>query len=410
MEPLIDIKHNTPGLTDVPGFRVNAVSCDIRGTGSDQLDLGILISREPCAAAGVFTQNDVFAAPVRVCRDRLKLSREPRYHGLVVNSGNANACTGEKGHEDARRMTSLAAAVCSVPDSSFFVASTGRIGVPLPMDRITEGIATCGRNLERDSAFGHAFAESILTSDTRTKTVTANVSYEGKHFTVAGVAKGAGMIQPNMATMLAFLATDIKIGSSTLQGILNSSVNASFNRISIDGDMSTNDTVLIFANGVSGLIAEEDASLLDAFRQAVLRICRDLAEMIVSDGEKIEHIVDLRIDGARDAEKAEAVARAIANSLLVKSSWYGNDPNWGRLIDAAGYAGAGIDQDRINLRYNDVVVLEGGLPVLENKPLWKQAVSNRRFSITLSLNQGNGSASLLTTDLTEAYVNYNKSE
>lgn len=410
MDPLIDIKHQTPGLTDVPGFRVNATACDIRGTGGDRLDLGILISREPCAAAGVFTQNDVVAAPVRVCRDRLKLSREPRYHGLVVNSGNANACTGTPGYEDARKMAALAAGVCGVSEASFFVASTGRIGVPLPMDRITEGIAVAGRNLERDSAFGHAFAESILTSDTQTKTVTATVSHQGKSFTVAGVAKGAGMIQPNMATMLAFLATDIRIGPSTLQGILNSSVNASFNRISIDGDMSTNDTVLIFANGVSGLIAEEDATLLDAFRQAVLRICRDLAEMIVGDGEKIEHVIDLRIEGARDADKAEAVARAIANSLLVKSSWYGNDPNWGRIIDAAGYAGAGIDPDKVGLHYNDVPVLANGLPVLENKPLWKKAVSNRRFTITLSLNQGNGSANLLTTDLTEAYVNYNKSE
>lgn len=410
VEPQIDIKHNTPGLTDVPGFRVNATGCNIRGTDPDRLDLGIVASREPCAAAGVFTQNDVCAAPVQVCRDRLKLSREPRYYGLVVNSGNANACTGKKGYEDARRMAALAASTCGVPESGFFVASTGRIGVPLPMDRIIDGIATCGRNLERDSAFGHAFAESILTSDTRTKTVTASVTLGSKQFTVAGVAKGAGMIQPNMATMLAFLATDIRIGPSTLQGILNSSVNASFNQISIDGDMSTNDTVLIFANGASGQVAEDDATLLDAFRQAVLKICRDLSEMIVGDGEKIEHVIDLRVEGARDAEKAEAVARAIANSLLVKTSWYGNDPNWGRLIDAAGYAGAGIDPDKVDLHYDDCVVLRQGLPVLENKPQWKQAVSNRRFSITLSLNQGNGSARVLTTDLTEAYVNYNKSE
>ncbi len=406
----IEIKTDTPGLTDVNGFRLNAVACDVRQRGNEQLDLGIIFSKEPCSAAGVFTKNDIFAAPVRLCRERFKISREPRYHGIVANSGNANACTGEQGYEDAKAMAALAAGVCQVPENSFFVASTGRIGVALPMEKIRDGIATCGRGLERDSAFGHAFAQAILTSDTKQKTVTAHCSLGKKTFTVAGVAKGAGMIQPNMATMLAFLATDIKIGQATLQGILNSSTNASFNRISIDGDMSTNDTVLVLANGLSRIIAEDDAAVLDAFRQAVGRVCQLLAEMIVGDGEKITHVIELKVEKARDPESAEKVARAIANSLLVKASWYGEDPNWGRLLDAAGYAGAAIEEHRIDLLYGDIPALTSGRSHPENKPQWKQVVSQPRFNITLRLNQGNAAFSILTTDLTEAYVNYNKSE
>lgn len=404
----IDFKEDSPGLTDVPGFSAAGVACDIRGTGGNRTDLGIVFSERPCGGAGVFTRNDIAAAPVGYCRSLLSPSQS--FHGIVANSGNANACTGDRGAADCRTMAGLASDALGVAAENVFVASTGRIGRPLPMDRIEQGIREAARRATRDSAGGRDFAEAILTSDTRTKTVTARIEADGQRHTVAGVAKGAGMIEPNMATMLAFLATDLEVPQATLQAALTKGVHASFNRISIDGDMSTNDTVLLLANGASGTLVGREADLLEAFHQAVGGICARLARMIVADGERISHVVDVEVTGAADEESAEKVARCVGNSLLVKTSWYGNDPNWGRVVDAAGYARVGIEMERLSLDYDGIPVLREGIPREENLPRWRAAVAKREFTLRLDLGQGKAGFSLLATDLTEGYVDFNKSE
>tara|TARA_R100000027_G_scaffold37442_1_gene27551 strand:+ start:34549 stop:35775 length:1227 start_codon:yes stop_codon:yes gene_type:complete len=404
----LTIKEHSPGITDVPGFSASGVACDIRGTGDDRLDLGIILSETPCAGAGVFTQNDVCAAPVRYCKSLL--SPTQAFHGIVVNSGNANACTGEQGEKDSVIMADRTREALSLPPKSVFVASTGRIGRALPMPKIEKGIREAAMRMTRDSAGGHDFARSILTSDTQPKTVTVRIESGEQRYTVAGVAKGAGMIEPNMATMLAFIATDIAVPQATLHASLNRAVHGSFNRISVDGDMSTNDTVILLANGTSGGAVSDNADLLDAFHKAVGEVSNRLARMIVSDGERINHVVDLHVKGAKTEEDAEKVARAIGNSLLVKTSWYGNDPNWGRIVDAAGYARVGLDYNKLNLHYGEIPVLVNGTPAEENLPQWKAEVSNREFTINLDLGMGKADYKLLTADLTEGYVDFNKSE
>lgn len=405
---VIDYQNNSPGITDTPGFSASGVACDIRENGKNILDLGIVYSQRPCTGAGVFTRNDIVAAPVTLCRSLL--SPTAKFHGIVANSGNANACTGKNGDEDAQQMVQLAQKATGSPDKTFFVASTGRIGRALPMNKIVQGISEAAKKTTHDAEGGQTFARAILTSDTRTKTVTAKIRYKEKTFTVAGVAKGAGMIEPNMATMLAFLTTDFAVPTSTLQSTLLRSVQSSFNSITVDGDMSTNDTVLFLANGFSQVVPDDNADLLDAFHKATLEVCQRLARMIVGDGERISHLVTLKINGAPTPESAEKVARCIGNSLLVKTSWYGNDPNWGRIVDAAGYARIGLKLEKLDLFYNDTPVLRQGLPVEGEVEQWRKIVASREFSISLNLGMGSSNYSLLTTDLTEGYVDYNKSE
>ncbi|MEM9025607.1 MAG: bifunctional glutamate N-acetyltransferase/amino-acid acetyltransferase ArgJ [Verrucomicrobiota bacterium] len=399
------------GITEVPGFLAGTASCDVRQNGDyERKDLTVIISKSPCSAAGVFTLNDVKAAPVTLCQSLLK--KTDAIHGIVVNSGNANAVTGEQGDADAREMAARTQAIFKIPAHSIFVASTGRIGRPLPMNAIRSGIDAASKAANASSENGLASAEAILTSDTRTKTAAYSfTSSEGQTITLAGIAKGAGMIEPNMATMLAFIGTDAKIPQTLLQSTLHQSVKNSFNRISVDGDMSTNDTVLVLANGDSGAVIDsEDNPDFATFLEALKKVCFDLAYKIVSDGEKITKVVTLQIKGAPTAEAAQKVARAVGNSLLVKSSWYGSDPNWGRVIDAAGYAQIGIDINKVDLAYDDIPALTHGTPIIENEGKWKQIVAQKEFTISLNLNLGNQETQLLSTDLTEAYVNFNRSE
>ena len=406
MATQITFTDNTNGVTDVQGFFAAGASGDIRRKSDGRLDTGVLLSMTPCAAAGVFTKNRVKAAPVLECQKVLE-SGGP-IHGIVANSGNANACTGEQGKLDSQAMAALAAETCGLPQGSFFVCSTGRIGELLPMDRVTSAIATAGATAKAGALDGDSFARSILTSDTRRKTCTATFQIGGKTVVVAGAAKGAGMIQPNMATMLAFIATDISAQSTALKPLLQEAVKTTFNAITVDGDMSTNDTVLLLANGASGVTLDEASFPL--FREALRMICDRLADKIVSDGERITKVVELLISGAASESDAENVARAIGNSLLVKTSWFGNDPNWGRLMDALGYAEAQIDPDVIDISYGDVPALVSGTPIPGNKPKWKEVVAARRFPIFIDLKQGSASYRLRATDLSEGYVNFNKSE
>ncbi len=406
MSEVVTFSEDGSGVASPQGFCAVATSADIRNKQSDRLDIGILYSKTACSAAGVFTRNAVKAAPVLDCERVLKLGTP--IHGIVVNSGNANACTGEQGIKDSLQMLQIAESSSLSPKDSFFLCSTGRIGDLLPMDRITPAIERLGATIVDGESDGLKFAECILTSDTRTKTCEASFEVEGRKVTVGGVAKGAGMIQPNMATMLAFVTTDIAIESSDLQSALKEAIDHTFNAITVDGDMSTNDTVLALANGESGVSFDGKTSA--RFKEALFKVCDTLAEKIVADGERITKVVEILIKGAANERDAENIARAIGNSLLVKTSWYGNDPNWGRLMDALGYADAQIDQYVIDISYDDVPALVSGNPVPENKQKWKEVVSKPRFSIAIDMHQGDSVYRLRASDLTEGYVDFNKSE
>lgn len=408
----LSISENSCGISDVPGFTVAGVPCDIRNKGDvARVDLALLFSERPCTAGGVFTLNAVKAAPVVQCQQILQGGGP--FHGIVANSGNANACTGDGGMSDAMTMAEVAADALQVPTDSIFICSTGRIGERLPMEKIGQGIRLAAAHRAASPEQGQRSADAILTSDTRSKTITVRFSHQGREVTVSGIAKGAGMIQPNMATMLAFLATDAEVAPCVVQAVLAEAVRLTFNRITVDGDMSTNDTVLLLANGASGVtIDPAGGSAADLFRQAVWKVCDFLADRIVSDGEKITKVVELLVDGAASEEDAEKVARAVGNSLLVKSSWYGNDPNWGRLADAAGYSGARFDGQKFDIFYGDTPAVVAGEPVPQNRAKWKEIVQSSRFTITIRLNVpgGEGKFRLLATDLTESYVRFNKSE
>lgn len=406
----VHLLENPCGVADCPGFKSAGVACDIRENGNqNRLDLALVMADQACPAAGVFTLNDVCAAPVQVSKEILSASGNT-IAGFVVNSGNANAATGSGGLADAQRMVALARSASGV-SSPFLVCSTGRIGRKLPIERIETGIEAAATLLSYSPQSGFDTADAILTSDTRRKLATARFIYEGQTITVSGMAKGAGMIEPNMATMLAFLTTDAVANSDQLKVVLSAAVSQTFNRISIDGDMSTNDTVLLLASGQSSIDPwAGPADLLQAFQEAVFLVCKRLAELIVGDGEKVTKLVELVVKGCANSFDAEKLARSVGNSLLVKTSWYGSDPNWGRLVDAAGYARIGLKMEQLDIHYNDVPALLQGVAQDAYLMRWKEIVGQKRFRITLNLNQGSGEFRLLATDLSEAYVNFNKSE
>jgi glutamate N-acetyltransferase/amino-acid N-acetyltransferase len=402
--------ENGEGLTEPRGFFCSGVHCDVKGKNDGKLDLGVIYSKKPCSVAGVFTTNDVKAAPVRYSQDLLS-DPSAKFHGIVANSGNANACTGAQGDSDSVKMASEVARHLNLHSREILVCSTGRIGVRMPMSKITSGIRDAAMDVQSELDGAKAFQEAILTSDTCTKSCSAKIETSAGEITVGGVVKGAGMIEPNMATMLAFLTTDASASNPFLQDVLTNAVNQSFNRITIDGDMSTNDTVLFMANGSSGLAIEKEAEAVRTeFVQAVDAVCACLARKCVCDGEKVTKFVKVKVVGAPDNLAAEKVARNVANSLLVKSSWFGSDPNWGRIVDAAGYARVGLDIDKLDMQYDDVPALTKGEPLQENKGRWKDIVSGKQFSIRLELNLGSGESEIWSNDLSEEYVNFNKSE
>jgi len=401
---------NSDALTDPQGFFCSGIHCDVKGIRNGKLDLGIIYSKKSCNAAGVFTTNDIKAAPVQYS-DKIISKPDATFHAIVANSGNANACTGEQGEKDTLKMASEVARHLNIKSPEVLVCSTGRIGVPLPMSRLTAGIKDASEDIIDECEGARAFQEAILTSDTCTKSCTAKIETPSGEVTIGGVVKGAGMIEPNMATMLAFITTDIKASNSSLKEILRNAVDQSFNRITIDGDMSTNDTVLILANGASGIdLNNETKNVQRKFTEAINAVCACLARKCVTDGEKVTKFVKVKVKSASNSVAALKVARSISNSLLVKSSWYGSDPNWGRIIDAAGYAKVGINFNNLNMDYNDCPVLRNGNPLVQNKTQWKEIVSAKEFSIILDLNMGTEDGEIWSNDLSEEYVNFNKSE
>lgn len=390
---------------DIPaGFKFAGVHCGIK---RKRRDLALMYSEYPCSAAGVFTTNVVKAAPVIYNMEVLRSGSPVR--AIVVNSGVANACTGEQGLKDARRMAEKTADVLKIPLSSVLVSSTGVIGVPLPMDKVEHGIEMASSRLHHDPSEA---AHAIMTTDTRPKVASRCFEHAGKMITVFGMAKGAGMIHPNMATMLAFLFTDARVTPRALSNILRRSADLTYNMISVDGDTSTNDMVLLLANGASETpgIDLYTPGFQELFN-AVNDVNEKLAKMIVSDGEGATKVFEVRVEGAKTDSDARLIARSITSSNLVKTAIYGADANWGRILAAAGYSGAWFNPENASLEIGSngerVVLLDRGTPVEFDEASAKRLLSQNEIVISLKFLDGNGKARAWGCDLTERYVEIN---
>jgi len=394
----------TGGITAVPGMLAAGMAAGIKK--GDVHDLALIASEREATAAGVFTLNKVVAAPVILDRQRL---RRGKGRAILINSGNANACTGRQGYADAVKVAVLTAQALRLRPEDVFVASTGVIGKPLPMERIEAAIPVLARQLRRDG--GEDAARAIMTTDTTVKMVVATDTIGGRTITVGGIAKGSGMIHPDMATMLAFLATDAAVPRAILQRGLRQAADRSFNRIPVDGDTSTNDMVLCLANGVAGNRPVASGSA-DARRfQALLDyVCLDLAKKIAWDGEGATKFVALRVKRASTTRAAVRVAVAIATSSLVKTAWFGEDANWGRIMAAIGRAGVQIAPDRIAIMYGDVPVVHRGTGLgLAAEEQANTVLKGREFALTVDLGIGHAEATVWTTDLSPEYVKINAS-
>jgi len=421
-------------ITAPRGFRASGVFCDIKrlgtGKGSNKgkkRDLALIVSDAPATVAGMFTTNQACAAPVKVCAERLKKGRA---QAVVANSGNANACTGRQGLKDARDMVLFAEAALGLPQGSAFVGSTGRIGVTMPMDNVRAGIIEAAVALGSTAAHAAQAAEAIMTSDTQSKQVAVQFKLGGKTVRIGGMCKGAGMIQPGMsangkrpaaiplhATMLCFITTDAAVDAKVLQAALREAVANSFNRITVDSDMSTNDTVLVLANGLAGNRKfGVQSPAFGLFTAALSHICLELARKIVRDGEGVSRFVTVRVNGARSFADADAAARAVANSPLVKTSWHGGDPNWGRIIAAVGYSPATIVENKVDIGYSApgsrkiLWSLKRGQPTAATFKALCAAVAPREFDLHVNLHLGQANAVIYAADLTEEYVDFNKGD
>jgi glutamate N-acetyltransferase / amino-acid N-acetyltransferase len=392
------IKKTRGGICAPAGFFGGSISCGIKNPKAPRDDTALVMSDKPCTSAATFTTNLVKAAPVHLSMEHLKSGN---IRGVILNSGNANACTGPQGLADARVMAAVAAARVGLEPEQILVCSTGRIGVPLPIKRIEAGIAAI--RLSRRG--GLSCAQAIMTSDTFPKEIGFAVETESGTFHMGGIAKGAGMINPNMATMLCVITTDAAVPQPALRVALRGGVENSFNRITIDGDMSTNDTVILLANGASGV-----APPLPQFQEALDTTTEALARMIVKDGEGVTKFVEVEVLGAASAGDARRAAEAVANSTLVKCAWAGGDPNWGRIMDALGYSGARMIEEKTQIWYGDLPIVERGVATRTPWAKLKAIAAGKEFIVKIDLCLGKFSHTVWTTDLTEDYVRFNLGE
>ncbi len=386
------------------GFSAAGVSCGVKDPTSNKLDVAVFVSDRPCAAAGVFTTNLVCGAPVKVSRDRLPRAAA---RAIVINSGNANAATGEQGIADARSMTAQVAAQLAVGAEDVLVASTGVIGRFLPMDRLAAGIqqaiAALGTTPEH---LLHA-ATAMMTTDTVPKLSTREVQLSGGPVRITGVCKGAAMIAPNMATMLCAIMTDARLSPEFLTQSLVHAVRDSFNCISVDGHESTSDSVMLLANGASGVGFDQTTDVA-AFQQGLNEVAQDLAKQIIHDAEGAHHFVQIDVTGCRRREEAFWIAQAIANSALVKTAICGADPNWGRIVSAAGYAGVPLQETDMTLTVNGFRLYEAGRPLPFDAAVVSASLrEHREVSVHLELTHGEGQVRFWTSDLTQEYVSLN---
>jgi glutamate N-acetyltransferase/amino-acid N-acetyltransferase len=408
------------GITAVRGVRAAGVICGIKKDeaiatiyGGNAMDLALIFCDELATAAGVFTSNKVKAAPVIVSREHLKSGKA---QAIVANSGNANACTGERGLQDARRMTELAAEELNIAPELVLLGSTGRIGIPMPMGKVEKGIKLAASELSDPRVRGdggHRAARAIMTTDTFTKEVALEFDLQGRKARIGGMVKGAGMIEPNMATMLCFIVTDVCIDRALLQEALKAAVDKSFNMISIDGDMSTNDTVIILANGRAGDDGiEKRNDDYERFSDALNSVTLSLAKMIVKDGEGATKFVELRVKGARNYDDAKTAAHAIARSPLVKTAFFGEDNNWGRIMSSLGASGVEMDGSTVDIWLDDLKIVENGIECGSTLPQVdevhaKEVLKKDEFVVTVDLKVGEAEATMWTCDMSYDYVKYN---
>lgn len=390
------------------GFRFAGLSASIKVKPNTK-DITLIVSDVPAVAAGVYTQNQVVAAPVVLCRSRTPL---PNARAVVVNSGNANACTGKQGDADAQRMCELVAEASNATEHSIapeqvLVMSTGVIGRFLPMEKIEKGISAAAQQLAADEQAFFNAADGITTTDASRKVTTRRCQLDNRTIHIAGMAKGAGMIGPNMATMLCCVMTDAPLSASQAQTLLVAAANKSFNNISVEGHTSTNDTMLLLANGAAGgeQLREED---LSTFAEHLEAMCIELAKQIPSDGEGATHLIEVRVSGANSDADARRISQAVASSNLVKTAVYGSDPNWGRIVSAAGYAGVPITPSQLSLKINGIGLFEAGEPLKFDAQQASSSIRDHHTTlIELTVGQGAGQCTHWTSDLTPEYVRFN---
>ena len=390
------------GVTAARGFRASGVAAGIKH--KNRKDVALVAADAPAAVAAVYTTNKVAAAPVQVDRER---TRSGQAQAVIINSGCANACTGEAGLQNARGMARAAADALGIDERLVLVCSTGVIGVHLPMERIAAGAGLAAQALSREG--GDDAAHAIMTTDTVDKQVAVELEIDGKTVCIGGMCKGSGMIEPNMATMLGFLTTDAAIHAQALDQALREAVDVSFNHLVVDGDRSTNDTVILMASGVAdNKVLTPYHPQWQYFVDALTTVCLELGKKMVMDGEGATKFVTVRVKGARTDGDAEKAARAISKSALVKTSWFGIDPNWGRVIAAVGYSGAEVDDQRAQIYYGDICAYDQGR--VADASLLKamqELMRKRAFDVTVNLNLGSGEDTIYTCDLSFDYVKIN---
>ncbi|HEY6203041.1 MAG TPA: bifunctional glutamate N-acetyltransferase/amino-acid acetyltransferase ArgJ [Candidatus Limnocylindria bacterium] len=386
------------GVTFAHGFRAGAAKAGVKHGRPERLDVALIVSERPCVAAAVFTTNQVIAAPCVVTRRHVE--RGP-LRAIVVNSGNANACTGEQGERDAIAMAEAAAAVVGCSPYEIAVASTGVIGFKLPVERIAAVLP----GIELTEVGWDDTSRAMMTTDTRPKVTERELNLTAGTVRIGGVAKGAGMIHPNMATLLAFITTDAVVEASDLRRIVSRAADTTFNAISVDGDTSTNDTLLVLANGASGVTPR--GADLATFEEGVRTVCADLARMIVADGEGATKVFEVRVRGAASAADARLAARTITNSNLVRTAIHGGDPNWGRILAAAGRSGARVDDRKASVRIGDLFVYRSGAPLVVADADVRALFAADAIEIEVTLGLGEGQAVAWGCDLSAEYVRIN---
>ncbi len=394
-------------ITAPKGFKANGEHIGIK---NKKKDLAIIYSETPCTYAGAFTQNVVKAAPV--LWDQEVLTEGEKVHAIVVNSGNANAATGLQGEKDTEEMASLVADAFNINKKQVLVCSTGVIGVHLPMQVLRKGIGSVAEKVSATYEGGEAASDAILTTDLAKKTIALQENINDTTITVGGMGKGSGMIHPNMATMLGFITTDVNITKEMLQKALKKAIDTSFNMITVDGDTSTNDSVLVLANGMAGNpIIEEEGEAFDKFYEALYEVCKYIAISIVKDGEGATKLLEVNLEGVKNFEEGKCIAKSVLTSSLVKTAFFGEDANWGRIFCAMGYSGISFDPNKVNISIESiagtVAMLRQGLPVKFSEEKAKEVLEENEIKILISMGEGRESVTAWGCDLSYDYVKIN---
>ncbi len=389
-------------ITSVKGIKAAGINCGIK---KQKKDIALILSEVPCNAAGTFTLNKVIAAPLVVSKNIIK--QQNKVKAVLVNSGNANACTGTNGFSNALDAQSYCAKKLSINPSEVIVSSTGVIGKQLPMEQLKSGINDIVEHLSENG--GLDAAEAILTTDLKRKAFAVNVKLSGGEVTIGGICKGSGMIMPNMATMLAFLATDASISQPVLQSLLSSAVKDSFNKISVDGETSTNDMVILLENGISNVSVNENSEDYNNFYSALLAICQEMAKAIAADGEGATKLITISVNNARTKKDADTIARAVANSPLFKTAMNGNDANWGRILSVAGNSGVDFVPEKVSIKFDDMKILEPNYSVNFDEEKAKKLLNKEQVTVSVDLDEGEESSTWWTCDFSEGYIKINSS-